>query len=542
MSLCSGYGGLELGLARALADPLRVVAVEIEAFALANLVAKAEEGKLAVEALWPDLRTFPAERFRGCFDFVLAGFPCQPFSCAGKQGGGSDERHLWPDIAGIISAVRPRWVFLENVPGILSTRSLDNRPDLCRYLADLATLSEIAPSSRQRWYSSEHCWRLARYWLRTEGVPAYSAIYFSLRDMGYTVEAGLFTAAECGAPHKRQRLFVLANAERGQGRLRLSERGQNQSLPDIEWAGEVLAHDSSGGLERCEGKQTGQPTLERGCQLADTGGAELSGRQGECRDNSIQLSPVAGSCDKWPARPGQPQYEWEEPRTVASGKDSGRRRQKQVGQAKKRIASRRASVRQTESRLGRAVDGTAGRVDVDIVERLDNEERMRSMRTVNPSCTLPNRTETLLQHQLSKDRGGTDKHGKSNNPLPLLPQATNKQGSSKDQVLQRQMLQQSKDGCESQYAGTSQKGTKKYTSKTMQQMSKCNKHSTASSQPTKRRDCVVMPDMSYGHPYGRGNLGSENSSMRIDRLRLLGNGVMPQQAELAFRELWKRYK
>ena len=74
LSLCTGYGGLELGLSRALANPLGVVAVEVEAYALANLVAKTETGKLAIEALWPDLKTFPAERFRGCFDFILAGY------------------------------------------------------------------------------------------------------------------------------------------------------------------------------------------------------------------------------------------------------------------------------------------------------------------------------------------------------------------------------------------------------------------------------------------------------------------------------------
>ena len=73
LSLCSGYGGIELGLSRALANPLRVVAVEIEAYALANLAAKAEEGKLAIEAMYPDLRSFPAKRFRGCFDIVIGG-------------------------------------------------------------------------------------------------------------------------------------------------------------------------------------------------------------------------------------------------------------------------------------------------------------------------------------------------------------------------------------------------------------------------------------------------------------------------------------
>ena len=164
LSLCSGYGGLELGLSRALANPFRVVAVEIEAYALANLVAKAERGKLAIEALWPDLKTFPAERFSGCFDFILAGYPCQPFSCAGKRQGKDDPRHLWPHIARIVQAVQPLWCFFENVAGHL-----------------------------------------------TLGFPE---VYRSLRDMGYSVEAGLFTASECGLSFEGERLFILAQADR----------------------------------------------------------------------------------------------------------------------------------------------------------------------------------------------------------------------------------------------------------------------------------------------------------------------------------------
>jgi site-specific DNA-cytosine methylase len=142
--------------------PSRVVAVEVEAYALANLVAKAEEGKLAIEALWPDLRTFPAERFSGCFDFILAGYPCQPFSHAGKRQGTDDPRHLWPHIARIIEAVRPVWGFFENVPGHL-----------------------------------------------TLGFPE---VYRSLRNLHYSVESILVTAAEVGAPHRRQRLFILAHS------------------------------------------------------------------------------------------------------------------------------------------------------------------------------------------------------------------------------------------------------------------------------------------------------------------------------------------
>lgn len=164
LSLCTGYGGLELGLSQAIQNPMRVVAVEIEAFALATLAKKAEERKLAIEALWPNLKTFPAEKFRGCFDFLLAGYPCQPFSSAGKRKGADDPRHLFPYIAKIIEQTAPDWVFLENVAGHL-----------------------------------------------TLGFPA---VYRSLREMGYVVEAGLFTAAECGGVFEGLRLFILATTNR----------------------------------------------------------------------------------------------------------------------------------------------------------------------------------------------------------------------------------------------------------------------------------------------------------------------------------------
>lgn len=163
LSLCTGYGGLELGLSRALAGVFRVVAVEVEAYALANLAAKAQEGKLAIEAMWPDLKTFPAQRFRGCFDFILAGYPCQPFSVAGKRKGTSDPRHLWPHIARIVQAVRPVWCFFENVPGHLTI--------------------------------------------------GFGEVYRNLRDMDYSVEAGLFSAAECSLNHKRERLYFLAHSK-----------------------------------------------------------------------------------------------------------------------------------------------------------------------------------------------------------------------------------------------------------------------------------------------------------------------------------------
>ena len=164
ISLCTGYAGIELGLRRVVPTLRTVAYVEVEAFACANLVAKMEAGYLDAAPIWTDIKTFDGQPFYKRVHIVTGGYPCQPFSVAGKREGTKDPRHLWPYIARIVQAVRPVWCFFENVPGHL-----------------------------------------------TSGFPE---VYRSLRDMGYSVEAGLFTAAECELDIERERLFVLARTLR----------------------------------------------------------------------------------------------------------------------------------------------------------------------------------------------------------------------------------------------------------------------------------------------------------------------------------------
>ena len=93
---CAGYGGLERGIKRVLGK-IRVLAFsEIEAYPVANLVSKMEEGTLEAAPVWTNLKTFPGKMFRDKVDILTGGFPCQPFSSAGKGAGDDEVRQLLP--------------------------------------------------------------------------------------------------------------------------------------------------------------------------------------------------------------------------------------------------------------------------------------------------------------------------------------------------------------------------------------------------------------------------------------------------------------
>lgn len=125
LELCAGIGALGVGVARAIPGYRTVVAVENEAPAVAVLVARQQDGSLPPFPIWDDLKTFDGRAWRGVVDIVVAGFPCQDISLAGKGTGIHGERSgLWFDVLRVIREVRPRYVFLENVAALV-IRGLD---------------------------------------------------------------------------------------------------------------------------------------------------------------------------------------------------------------------------------------------------------------------------------------------------------------------------------------------------------------------------------------------------------------------------------
>lgn len=164
ISLCTGGGGLDLGVELAIPDARTVCMVEREAFACAQLVSAMEAGHLAPAPIWSDARTFDGRAWRGAVDGLIGGIPCQPHSTAGKRLAEEDERDLWSDARRIIVQSRAWFVVIENVRGIMSSGG------------------------------AERVWR-------------------DLHRLGFEVEGGLFTASEVGGSHDRERVIILAVAD-----------------------------------------------------------------------------------------------------------------------------------------------------------------------------------------------------------------------------------------------------------------------------------------------------------------------------------------
>ena len=114
-----------------------------------------------------DIKEFDATTYSGRLDIISGGFPCQPFSVAGKRKGSEDERHLWPEMLRVVGECQPRWVVGENVRGLVS-------------------------------------------W--SDGL-VFETCYSDLEAIGYSVQSFIIPACATGAPHRRDRVWIVAHRE-----------------------------------------------------------------------------------------------------------------------------------------------------------------------------------------------------------------------------------------------------------------------------------------------------------------------------------------
>lgn len=204
LDLFSGIGGFSLGLERA---GMRTVAFcEIDPYC-----------RKVLAKHWPeipchdDIRTLDPAQYAGAIDLVCGGYPCQPFSQAGKRKGHEDERHIWPEMLRVIQGIRPRYVIAENVAGHIGL--------------------------------------------------GFDEVAASLEAEGFTVWPFVIPACAVDAPHRRDRIWIVANAwSAGRGKGLLRQRKDDEQSLEPRWS--IIASEpseTSSPLAHADIKRKSQP-------------------------------------------------------------------------------------------------------------------------------------------------------------------------------------------------------------------------------------------------------------------------------------------
>ena len=242
LSLFTGIGGLDL-------------AAEWAGFKTVGQVEINDYCNKVLEKHWPDVPRWrdvfeltgkEIEESCGSVSLLSGGFPCQPFSCAGKRRGTEDERYLWDELLRIICDVRPKWFVGENVRGLLS---IDAGRTFGRILSDLA-------------------------------------------ENGYCVGWLCYGAGDVGAPHRRERVFIVAHP--------IGTRGTGGAINEVdrcgrynEWENAKVC-ETDNGLANANNTRSGTPQngIDRNGQTENEGWAKQPfvgvSRQGEVADTDKQ--------------------------------------------------------------------------------------------------------------------------------------------------------------------------------------------------------------------------------------------------------------
>lgn len=244
-SLFAGIGGFDLGLERAGMECRWQV--EIDDYA-SRVLAK----HWPHVQRWGDVRTFPpgkAEEWR--VDLICAGVPCQPVSHAGKQKGADDERWMWGEALRVVADLQPRFFVAENPVGILNH----------------------------------------------DGGRTFRGLLRAITSVGYVCEWHVIAAADVGAPHRRQRVWLVAYADsvsRTEGQPRRAGRG--------------LPAASAGSQGRQNQGQAGSIAGHCGADVADANGGGLAVQWlSEYGDEQGEPRHITDGCSPWRRWQGSPE-------------------------------------------------------------------------------------------------------------------------------------------------------------------------------------------------------------------------------------------
>ena len=221
LALFAGAGGGVLG--GKLLGWTTVCAVEWEAYPASVLIARQNEGVLPHFPIWDDVRTFDGRPWRGRVSVVSGGFPCQDISAAGKGAGIDGERSgMWAHMARIVREVGPRFVFVENSP-MLTSRGLG------RVLGDLAA-------------------------------------------MGYDARWGVLGAVDAGAPHKRDRIWIVAQSHSAGAGSLMGETGNAHGRDGGEYVQALRQAHGAHGSNRTDATSESADVAHADCSQCEGAG------------------------------------------------------------------------------------------------------------------------------------------------------------------------------------------------------------------------------------------------------------------------------
>jgi DNA (cytosine-5)-methyltransferase 1 len=245
LDLFTGIGGFSLAASWVWGEDHEIVSFcEIEPYC-----------QKVLEKHWPDvpchddIKTLKGDSF-GTIDLITGGFPCQPFSTAGKQGGSSDDRYLWPEMFRVVQEAKPAWIIGENVAGLIN-------------------------------------------------MVEFEQCFLDLESEGYEVQAFIIPACAKDAKHRRDRIWIVANNDGKCCRTSRPRKIQENSTTKTSPTGKqsrTMADNDSLRMERPRAKHQTAGIVGKGEDVADT--KDTNGRRTDGPDYRRRGDKKTGRCSK----------------------------------------------------------------------------------------------------------------------------------------------------------------------------------------------------------------------------------------------------
>jgi len=215
-------------------------------------------GQMVLKDKWPNAELYENIKhtdftiWRGKIDVLTGGFPCQPYSAAGKRKGTEDNRHLWPEMLRAVREIKPRWVIPENVSGIIS-------------------------------------WN---------GGMVFNEVQTQLENEGYEVLPVLLPAVSVNAPHRRDRIFFVAHSKKcGNSRKPRESEGEGDKKR-VQKRNQIHLIGKSGNLRNpthAVSKRDTPPKKSRETEIERSQGITGTGKRGSGSQRANGLSGLQGN-------------------------------------------------------------------------------------------------------------------------------------------------------------------------------------------------------------------------------------------------------